>query len=376
MTPVRILRALSDVHRVRDEWEELHRRAAPEHPFLAPAWVLNWWRAYGGGEDAIRFVTVREAGDLVGVAPLRLEVERRWGMEIPTLRLWADAYANRAGPLVDPLRSRDAVEGIAEALLEMRDWGLAALDPVELTDPAVLGLASAFEARGVPTGFDPGYTSPFMTLPEGEMEPLATVSRAFGRTLRRKLNRAEREGCEVTEPGPDPGVDLAFGISRASWQHRNGTGLDTTPANEAFFRGMASDPWLRERLEILVLSREGDPLAYEWNLRTPARLFNLKVGYREEEGALSPGLVLRHHAVARALAAGLREFDFLGEVERYKMHWATGTRPHGTLLAYRGGPRLALVHGIRHRLRPALKRSPLLVRLIRLLRGDTEGEGS
>jgi CelD/BcsL family acetyltransferase involved in cellulose biosynthesis len=139
---------------------------------------------------------------------------------------------------------------------------------------------------------------------------------------------------------------------------------------------MASDPWLRERLEILVLSREGDPLAYEWNLRTPARLFNLKVGYREEEGALSPGLVLRHHAVARALAAGLREFDFLGEVERYKMHWATGTRPHGTLLAYRGGPRLALVHGIRHRLRPALKRSPLLVRLIRLLRGDAEGEGS
>ena len=376
MTRVRILRTLSDVRRVRDEWDDLHRRAAPEHPFLAPAWVLNWWAAYGTGEDGIRFVTVEDGGELVGVAPLRLGMERRWGTDVPTLRLWADAYANRAGPLVDPERSRDALDGIVRALREMPDWRLAALDPVELGDPAIQGLARALEAQGVRTGFEPGYTSPYMTLPDGGVEPLDTVSRSFRRTLRRKLNRAEREGCEVSEPGPQAGVDQAFGISRASWQHRNGTGLDTTPANEAFFRGMAADPWLRERLELLILSRDGEPLAYEWNLRTRERLFNLKVGYREEAADLSPGLVLRHHAVARALDDGLMEFDFLGEVERYKMHWATGTRPHGALLAFRGGPRLALVHALRHRLRPALKQSPLLVRLVRLLRGDAEGEGS
>ncbi|HSM06629.1 MAG TPA: GNAT family N-acetyltransferase [Longimicrobiales bacterium] len=373
MMDVRVLHDLEEVRRLREEWDDLHRRAAPDHPFLAPAWVLNWWSAYGTDAASIRFVTVRSHGGLVGVAPLRLGPEWHWGRVRPTLRLWADAYANRAGPLLDPGHRDEALAGIAEGIARDPDWELAALEPVELAHPSIEGLALALEDRGIPTGLEAGYTSPYMVPPEGVVDPMDAVSRAYRRTLRRKLNRARRAGCVVSEPGPGSGMEAAFAVSRASWQHRNGTGLDTTSENEAFFRGMAADPWLRERLRILVLSRDGRPVAYDWNVRYGRRLYNLKVGYREDEADLSPGIVLRHHAVEGVLDEGLREFDFLGDVEPYKMHWATGVRPHGTLFAFRGGVRLRLVHAVRHRLRPALRRSPLLVRAVRVLRGRGRG---
>lgn len=169
---------------------------------------------------------------------------------------------------------------------------------------------------------------------------------------------------------------MAFAVSRESWQHANGTGLDTTPESAAFFRGMVEDDWLRDRLRIPVLIRDGKPMAYEWNLAEGPRLFNLKVGYRPPSASLSPGLVLRHHTVAEAMAGGLEEFDFLGSVEPYKMHWATGTRRHGTLFVFRGGIRASAIHGVLYRARPALKRSGLAVRVVRALRGTSDPESS
>ena len=65
------------------------------------------------------------------------------------------------------------------------------------------------------------------------------------------------------------------------------------------------------------------------------RYYNLKVGYHRASNILSPGIVLRHHVLEHAVNTGFREFDFLGDVEEYKMHWACGVRKHGNILFVR-----------------------------------------
>ncbi|MEJ2539778.1 MAG: GNAT family N-acetyltransferase [Gemmatimonadota bacterium] len=369
MPDIQILRHLDEVLDLRPEWEDLYRRAGSPHLFLAPAWILNWWHAFGPSSPEIHLTTARSGGRLVGVAPLHRVRERHWRRWTPTLRLWADVHANRSGVLVEPSVARETLQAMAHALAEEDSWRLAALSPLPLDAPDTLALLEALRAAGLAVGVEPGFTSPFMTLAGGPRDAMETVSRSFARNLRRKLNRARREGCDVVRPPAEEALETAFRISRHSWQHQNGTGLDTTPDSEAFFRGMVEDPWLRERLRIPILAQAGEPVAYEWNLASGDTLYNLKVGYHPDSAGLSPGLVLRHHTVAGALARDFAEFDFLGSVEPYKMHWATGVRRHGTAFVFKPGLRSTLVHGLLYGLRPALKRSDALVRAVRLLRG-------
>jgi CelD/BcsL family acetyltransferase involved in cellulose biosynthesis len=369
----RVLDRPDDVLALVEEWVGLYRRCETAHLFLAPAWVLNWRAAFGTTETGMRLFTVRREGRLAGVAPCAVTTERHWGREVATLRLWADVNANRTGLLIDPGAEPEVLEAMARCFGEDPSWTLAAFDPVALDAPATRGWKAALEGEGLRTGLEPGFTSPYMTLPAAGTPPLDTVSPSFRRNLKRKLNRAERDGCVVTRPPAEEAAEMAFAISRESWQHANGTGLDTEPESAAFFRGMVRDPWLRERLRIPILTRKGVPVAYEWNLLEGRRLYNLKVGYRPAVSRLSPGLVLRHHTVSDAIAEGLEEFDFLGSVEPYKMHWATGTRRHGTLFVFRGGMRARVIHALFYRARPALKRSALVTRAIRALRGSGPG---
>jgi CelD/BcsL family acetyltransferase involved in cellulose biosynthesis len=369
----RILERPDQVLDLREEWEHLYRRSGAPHLFLAPAWVLNWRAAFGPADTDIRVFTVWRGGRLAGIAPCRVTTERHWGREVATLRLWADVNANRTGVLIDPDGASEVLGAMARSLAEDPGWTLAALDPLPLDAPPTRAWVEALERHGMRVGLEPGFTSPYMTLPEVRTSPLDTVSTSFRRNLKRKLNRAEREGCAVIRPPAEEAAAMAFAISRESWQHANGTGLDTAPESAAFFEGMVRDRELRARLRIPILTREGEPVAYEWNLLEGRRLYNLKVGYRPAEGRLSPGLVLRHHTVSDAMAEGLEEFDFLGSVEPYKMHWATGTRRHGTLFVFRRGVRARAIHTLLYRARPALKQSAWTTRAARALKGSTPG---
>lgn len=369
----RVLERPADVVDLREEWEHLYRRSGASHLFLAPAWVLNWQAAFGPGDAGIRVFTVRREGRLVGIAPCRVARERHWGRDVATLRLWADVNSNRTGVLVDPEGTPEVLAAMAGSVAEDPSWALAALEPVPLDATATRAWVDALEDHGLRAGLEPGFTSPYMTLSGTGTPPLDTVSASFRRNLKRKLNRAEREGCTVIRPPAEEAAAMAFAISRESWQHANGTGLDTTPESAAFFEGMVRDRGLRQRLRIPILTREGEPVAYEWNLLEGRRLYNLKVGYRSGDGRLSPGLVLRHHTVSDAVAEGLEEFDFLGSVEPYKMHWATGTRRHGTLFLFRRGFRARAIHTLLYRARPALKRSAWMTRAVRALKGAPTG---
>src|SRR6266550_5009620 len=63
-----ILTTAEQLEALEPEWLELWRRAPDATPFQSPAWLLPWWRHFGSHELSV--ITVRENGQLSGVAPL------------------------------------------------------------------------------------------------------------------------------------------------------------------------------------------------------------------------------------------------------------------------------------------------------------------
>ena len=53
---------------LRSDWDRLVDRMEVPSPFMSWDWTLAWWETFGGRKQ-MRVAVMREAGELVGIAP-------------------------------------------------------------------------------------------------------------------------------------------------------------------------------------------------------------------------------------------------------------------------------------------------------------------
>lgn len=317
---------------------------------------------------------VEHEGELRAVAPLLIRTERRWGRPCRVLRFWSNPYSNRVNFVLVGEDPHGAAAALMDGLAGLQDrWDVADWGPMVLHDPTTRVIRAELDRRGARTGIMVGYSSPFRTLPDNWEDVESSLSSSFRGSSRRKVARAEEAGARVVYSDQASDMRVVLDISWDTWQHENGTGIGSTPTIRSFYEGVAD--WAQDRgsLQLAFLYVDDEPVAFELNLLDQGILYNLKVGYRQSHGGLSPGIVLRYHVLKRAVETGVREFDFLGEAEHYKMHWASGVREHGQLMWFSRRWPWPLVHFGVYRVRPFIKRRlpwvvPALKRLRRLFR--------
>ena len=203
------------------EWTALWRATTDASPFIAPAWLLAWWRAFRPG--GLRVLTLRVGGRLAGVLPLYEDggVLRLLGAGLNDLQ--------------DVLLPREALPSAAAALntLEGEVPG-AALDLFDVAE------GSALLDLPVPAGW---------AVEEGAHEacpalPLpAALPPSMERNLRHTRRRAERMGglrVEAATPETLPILlDALFALHAARWSARGAPGVFADPRVRAFHREAA-----------------------------------------------------------------------------------------------------------------------------------------
>jgi CelD/BcsL family acetyltransferase involved in cellulose biosynthesis len=182
--------------------------------------------------------------------------------------------------------------------------------------------------------------SPAIDLDASWREPESKLNARRRSDLRRARRRAEQLGpldLAVHAPGPDD-VDAliqeAWAVEARSWRAKRHGALAQDPLRgpffEAFARLAAADGTLR-----IALLRAGDQtLAMQLNVVFANALWLLKVGFDEEHGKCSPGMLLTAETIRYAASEGLAAYEFLGVVESWTSIWTDVVRPYVTLRAY------------------------------------------
>jgi CelD/BcsL family acetyltransferase involved in cellulose biosynthesis len=72
------LRSIEEVRGLQDAWGKLLARTAAPEVFRTFEWLMAWWRVFGGeGQFRLLVIGVRCDGELVGLAPLVVRLDRR-----------------------------------------------------------------------------------------------------------------------------------------------------------------------------------------------------------------------------------------------------------------------------------------------------------
>jgi CelD/BcsL family acetyltransferase involved in cellulose biosynthesis len=325
MTEARLemLGGASALRDLGEGWDTL----APS-PFLTRAWLDAWWDAFGSGER-VTAVLRGAGGELLAGAALR---RTRGGLE---------ATAN--------VHSGDWDVVVADESARPRIWrALAAEGAGTLRLEGLVGDSDAARiARGELrfAGFRlterTQAASPRMTLPDDPDALLASVSRNLRSQLGRRRRALEREGdvrLRTVRGGPDvgPALEAVLSIEASGWKGRSGTAIRSDPATEALYRAFVAAAAETGMLRIYLLELDGEPIAGDIGCSHRGVGYLLKTAFDEGRSRSSPGALLRADVLRASIEEGLREYDFLGGAENYKMQWGPSPRPRVEIRAFRG----------------------------------------
>lgn len=309
------------------EWDRLALQRGAS-VFARPGWLTAWAGAFGKA-GALRALTVRRGGELVGVLPV---VGGRVGVRTPV---------NSETALIAPVvADADAAGEIAEWLLARRA-GAVDLDAVLGEDPVTEALRAAAERAQVPVLEAPRCRSPYVETVGDPASFLARLSKNRRHGLKR-LEKRLAEAGEVTfdvHDGRDE--DLAALLSEGlrlearEWKLAAGSAIMSSPARVAFYTAGARWAAGAGVLRLAFLRLDGRAIAFGYCLQQGRTLHFLKLGMDDEHAKLGPGMMITKRLVDHAFAEPeVAELDLLGENESYKADLASGVREQVRLRVY------------------------------------------
>lgn len=327
--PLRIecLRSSAELARLERIWNPLLRRTACNCIFLTWEWVSRWWWAFGE-PFSLRVVVVRdERGEIVGIAPLIINAERR-------LMLLGQAGETRAEQLdllvVRGLESEVTPRICRYALRELSDeWETLSFERVLQDSPNLRPMLEALNRDPWKARVVRRESAPYIKLDGSWDEYLAGRTKSFRNNWRRSSRRLDQRGeVSVLVAGDDLPFQEAFAhlirLHRERWG--DDKGKFRTERYLRFHEALARELLQKGLLCLLLLAVHGRVVAVSYDFVYSGKVWAMQGGWDPNFAHERVGSLLLGEAVRWAIRNGQSEYDLLGGSDAYKRWWATHER--------------------------------------------------
>ena len=281
--------------------------------FVLPAWLEVWWQAFGTGAK-LNLAVVREGGQIIGVAPLKVTGKTASFVGSADVCDYLDF-------IIAPGREADFFNALVD---DLKQKGITYLDlrPVRPDSTVLTNLVDTIKKRGGEVLCQPEDVSFEMHLPVTWEEYLESLASKQRHEVRRKLRRLLEEGkidyhCFKTGEGLDDFMSTFLKLFVVS---REDKANFMTPRMEAFFRSLAEAMAGIGLLRTGVLELDTWPVAMILGFDYNDCMYLYNSAFDPQYRALSVGLLSKVLCIKESIEEGKKRFDFLKGDETYKHH--------------------------------------------------------
>src|SRR5919106_4679542 len=303
-----------------DTWDDLVRAMPRPSPFLLHAWLLEWYRHYGGGSELAVQAALRD-GSLVAAFPL--VHRRRRGLRVA--RFLGGEQSSLADLLLAPSEDPSTGAVLVERATSQHDFaelfGLSGESQVaRVSEPGGLHLFKRADGPVLEL------TDDWDTLYQ------AKVSSKRRRAYRRRPRQVEAKSTVEfplvrSREGVEAALEDAFRLHALRWAGLpDGSGFATglgVSFHRAALRALADQDVIR----LMTLRLDGRAIAFALAFALAGRLYGYRLAFDPVFGRYSPGLLTLHELLASACRERLRRVELLGAADRFKLELADDLEP-------------------------------------------------
>jgi CelD/BcsL family acetyltransferase involved in cellulose biosynthesis len=304
---------------LQHEWNDLLHRSASDLIFLTWEWQSTWWKAYHAGE--IWVVTARgDDGKLVGIGPWFIQHAND---ERVVRTIGCVDVTDYVDVIVDGEQRGAVYAALASFLRENRDqYDRINLCNIPEASPTLVEFPAQLTAHGLTAELELQEVCPVIVLPDTWDGYLEQLDKKQRHEIRRKLRRAESEASlqwYVVDETHDIDAEAEKFISLMRASHPEKAMFLEDPHNLAFFKSVVPLIYRCGWLKMSFLVINGTPSAAYCDFDYNQKILVYNSGLLpQENGHLSPGIVLLSYDIRDAIAHTRTVFDFLRGNETYK----------------------------------------------------------
>ena len=341
------------------KWNETVDRAGLTHPFLRHEWLRTWWDSFGEGRT-LNIIVVRAGNRILGLAPLMLEQVRMYGIGVRRIQFLHNDHTPKADVIV-----ADGADEVYEALWKTlqaprQPWDVLQLSQLPSDSPTHAQIARLSARQAYPTALWLSDDSPYLELSSNWNTYLSSLGAKLRQNIRNRIGRLTKLGEPSLQVLSDRDAIRqaraeALTLEASGWKRGAGTAIRSDPHVLRFYTQLADRAATAGWLRLMFLAVNGRRIAVSYASRYQDRLSFFKTGYDPEFSKYAPFKLLTYYAIRDGYGDGLREVDFLGDAEPWKLEWTSTTRPHDWLFVFGNTARARLVHAAKCRMLPTLK---------------------
>ncbi len=349
------------VHSIEDQWRQLCEETSCE-PFFRPEWICTYIYAFEGASEVV-LLTARIGDRLTAVLPLLRKRGLFAGMPVLKLVGAANTHSVRFDILRVPGPAGDAgVKAIWNLIKRIPQWHLLEL-PMFPADGPCHRLLFHAARDGFRTRALPGCESPYLRIKVdgfGRADWLGETSRHFRHELRRfaRVLQAETGGplrlVRKVQAAPEL-LRGFFELEASGWKGKEGSAIQCCKETLAFYEEAARIAARLGQFCLHTLQAGGRTVAAAFSLVTEDCYYPVKIAYDESFHRGGPGHLLINAILEECAGKRIRELDFGGVRDRFKLSWTSATRQHFTGMVFNRDFYPFFLCQVRTKLLPALK---------------------
>ena len=353
---VNVLRSESQWDALEPEWNDLLSRCRRASFFCTFEWLRPWWRHHRTEDDSLHLITVREAGRLMGIAPMFRRQTRILGvLVLDQVMFIGDGSGD--SEYLDIVTDDTATDAVLDHILarlasDESGWQVARFSLMNRESPTVAALRRMARSRELSLSSQL-FSCLRVPLADSWDVYLKAVGKRQRRTIRSGLRWLSTNDTATVEICKDD-VELSerleslFALHEARWTGAGQRGAFSDSRRRDFYRDLASELLKSRRLRLYSLRYEGSLVAHEFDFEHAAILYCLQMGFDSSLRDMSVGTVLRSYVLRDCVERGIRGYDFLAGDDAYKKRWKPSEIPCLHITVWRKGWRSACyLHGLR-----------------------------
>jgi CelD/BcsL family acetyltransferase involved in cellulose biosynthesis len=322
------------------EWDSLLAQSKNTNVFLTWEWLFAWWQIFGG-KNRLWLLTVKDNGELIGIAPLMISVYRKGFFRLRVLRSIGTPQSDMGGLIAN--RKEVAAIAVSDYLKKHeREWDIFEMNvlPADVFESNFFPKIFAAKEYFLITNDDSHFYLPLKGTWESYFRGL---SKNLRRNLKRRLKRAKELGEVRYQRYAGENLQWAhflkiFEINRSG----NFPAVYQAEKNRNFLKKiyelMRKKQWLQ--VEILYVGEEA--VAFQCGFLFGKKYQDWRGGYNKKYETLGTGKLLMMFSLENFYRMGVEAVDFLRGTYAYKADWKPQMRRFVDLRVFRKKSKEAL----------------------------------
>jgi CelD/BcsL family acetyltransferase involved in cellulose biosynthesis len=334
---VTIISTVEGFHSLRDEWNYLLENSKQKTIFLTWEWLYTWWQVYKCESQQLHICTVRDQGQLTGIAPLY--IKKRYLTSVIYFLGSNIVCSDYLDFILLKTREEKSLFAIIDSIIKENDkWDVLSLRNIPADSNNIPLIRSCFLVNR--TIFDEINTvCPYLNLQSNWESIYATFSPMLKNIINKKFRKINKlHNIQYVEASP--GKDIVSMFSRFIQLNRlrfKMKGKQSPFADKKFLEfhnHIIAVLNGRDMIKIAFLKADDELIAGIYLFKYNDKYLYYQGGFDPAWESFSPGTLLSYFVIKDAHERKMKELDFLQGNEDYKRNWTRTTRYNARINIY------------------------------------------